>query len=165
MTLLRFLSVLAAALLIALPAKAASLSSSDSDYLTSAMQVQLGRYALATLVEKSGSGAAKTLAHSIATQSSTSLRQLDSLAKKFGVTPPKTPDSRSMYHYSELSSMQGTSLNQGFAQDLKIDDEMVSDTDQTEMQQGQSADLKTFAKQRHEELQQELSQLQHLSSS
>lgn len=129
------------------------------------MQVQLGRYALATLVEKGGSGAAKTLAHSIATQSSTSLRQLDSLAKKYGVTPPKTPDSRLMYHYSELSSMQGSSLNQGFAQDLKIDDEMMNDTDQTEMQQGQSADLKAFAKQRHEAIQQELSQLQHLSSS
>ena len=164
MKLLRLFVVLTAVLLVTLPAKAASLSSSDSDYLTTAMQVQLGRYALATLVEKGGSGAAKMLAHSIATQSSASLRELDLLAKKEGVTPPKTPDSRSMYHYSELSNMHGTSLDQGFAQDLKIEDEMGQSIDQTEMQSGQSADLKAFAKQRYQATQQELSQLQHLSS-
>ena len=82
--------VTAAALaLLAVPAAAASLSSSDADYLKTAIQIQNGRYAMASYEAQHGSGAAKKFAASVASQAAHDSRMLEKLATHYGITPDK----------------------------------------------------------------------------
>lgn len=159
-------SLIASALLLATaPALAsAPLNPDDSSYLTGALQTQLGRYALATYEVQHGSGSAKTLAQSIATQSSGDLRTLTTLAKQNNVDVPKGPAVRDSYHYSQMSGMKGKALDQEFLQDMQIDDQMRISTDQDEMQSGANDTLKTYAKHRYTALQTELNALSHAKS-
>lgn len=152
----------AALLFTTIPAAASSLSGSDAAYLKNAMQVQLGRYALATVERRHGSGTAKKLAESIAKQAARDTRELDSLAKRYGVAPPKGPTVRDTFHYSELSGMSGAVLNRGFAMDMRLDDRIVQSGDKQEMQSGGNAALKAYAKRRYSSLQKELKALTHV---
>jgi putative membrane protein len=139
-----------------LSAQAASISNTDATYLNSAMQTQLGRYALATLAEKqAASPKLKSLAKSIASDASRESQQLTSLAKQYGVQPPKGPGTSASYHYSQLSGLQGSEFDQRFVQALTMDDGEALDTHQTEARSGSDAKLREFAKQRVSALQHE----------
>lgn len=138
----------------------ATLSSNDSTYLTSAMQAQLGRYAMAQLEVKSGSNASlKQLAQQIVTNSTSQTRTLDSIAKKNGVPIPTQPNVRDTYHYSQLMGLRGTALDQRFVQELQIEDALIQNNDQLQAQSGQDPALRSFAKKRNVALQSELTQL------
>ena len=139
-----------------LPAQAASLSNNDASYLDSAMKMQLGRYALATLAAKQASSPKlKALAQSIATDASRSTQQLNTLAKQHGVEPAKSPDVRASYHYSQLSDLRGSQFDSRFVQVLSMDDDMAVDSHKSEAQSGSDSKLRTFAKQRVAALQHE----------
>lgn len=161
---MKFAQSLMAALLLlaAAPALAASLSKGDAAYLSTAMQVQLGRYALATLAQQHGSGAVKTLAHSIAAQASADTRTLDALAKQYGVPVAKAPTLRDNYHYSQLNGLSGADLNRRFVMDLQIDDQLRLSAERQQMQSGSNGALKAFAKRRYAALQHELNALSHI---
>ena len=160
---MKLLSIVLTAALLPLSlitAQAASLSQSDSDYLNSAMSAQLGRFALASLAEKQASSAqVKSLAASIASQSSTATRALETLAKTYGVAPAKGPPVQASYQYSQLSDLHGSQFDSRFIQELKIDDDTVSSDDQSEAQGGRNTQLKSFAKQRYAALQNEQKKL------
>jgi putative membrane protein len=150
--------LLAAALspLSPLAAQAAALSNTDSTYLQNAMQVQLGRYALATLAEKqAASPKVKSLAKSIATDAGHDTQTLTALAKQYGLQPPKGPDVRSSYHYSQLTGLHGSEFDQQFVQELQIEDGFAVDSHKTEAQSGNNDKLRSFAKQRAQTLTQE----------
>jgi predicted outer membrane protein len=141
----------------------AALSSSDSSYLTAAMQTQLGRYALATLAQKNASSSAvKSLARSIATQSGTDSNLLNKIAKQNGVPVATQPDMRFSYHYSQLTGLHGKSFDRQFVQELQVDDQFASSTDQGAMNSVKSAQLRAFAKRRYSSLQKELKTLSNL---
>jgi putative membrane protein len=160
---MKFRSLIVAALLLpALPAAAASLSQQDSAYLTSAMQAQLGRYALATLVAKDGSGAVQNYARSVAKDASANTMLLDAMAKKNGVPIPKGPSTLDEYHYSQLQGLHGKDLNSRFVDDLRVDDGMEQGNVKTEMTSGQDPELKAYAKRRYAAMQHETAQLSHL---
>lgn len=144
---------------LATPALAA-LSSNDSTYLTGAMQAQLGRYAMAELEVKGGSNASlKQLAQDIVTTSTVQTRVLDAIAKKNGVPIPTHPNVRDSYHYSQLMGLHGGALDQRFVQELKIDDAMIQNNDQSQAQSGQDPALRSFAKKRNVALQNEMNKL------
>lgn len=151
----------AALLLAALPAAAASLSKQDSTYLKTAMQVQLGRYALASVTAKHGTGSVKTLARSIAKDAAHNTRTLDALAKRYGVAIPKRPLFFDTYNYSQLSGLKGHALDQRFVMDLRTDDGMDQSTAKTEMQKGSNAAIKAWAKRRYAAMRHEAAQLKH----
>ncbi len=160
---MRLIHVLTAAalVLLAAPAWAGSLAQSDSDYLTTAMQIANGRYALASYEQQHGSGAVKKLAASVEAQASRDSLVLDGLAKRYGITPEKGLLIQDKYHYSKLVGTTGAELDQRFAQELRISDNINLDTHKQEMQSGGSGTLKTYAKQHYAALQQELSALKH----
>jgi Domain of unknown function (DUF4142) len=141
---------------------AAGLNAGDTSYLTSAMQVQLGRYALATVAAQHGTGAVKSFAHSVAVQSSADSRTLDALAKRYGVPPAKGPLLRDSYHYGQLRNLKGDALNGRFVMDLRIDDELRMSAEKHQMESGSNAALRAFAKRRYASLQHELNALSHL---
>lgn len=139
-----------------LTAQAAAISNTDATYLNSAMQTQLGRYALASLAEKqAASPKLKSLAKSIATDASHDTQELTALAKQYGVQPPKGPNTSASYHYAQLSGLKGSDFDQRFVQAMTMDDGEALDTHQTEAQSGSDAKLRAFAKQRVAALQHE----------
>jgi putative membrane protein len=141
--------VLTAALALASAAgtRAASLDPADASYLHSAMQAQLGRYALATLAQKQGSSAkVKQLAKQIAKQAGADTQTLDAIAKQNGIAPEKHPGVRDSYHYSQLSSLHGAEFDSRFVTELKIDDDIGSGNDKTQAQSGKNPALRAFAK-------------------
>lgn len=152
----------AALILTAIPAMAASLSSSDSDYLTTAMRAQMGRYALATYEQQHGSGSVKSLGASIASQAAHDSRMLDGLAKRYGVTPPKKLLIQDTFHYGQLQGLQGSQLDNTFVRELRIDDRIAQDRLQQEVQHGQNAALKAYARQHLAAVQHELKALGHM---
>jgi hypothetical protein len=154
--------VIAALVLPALPAAAASLSQQDAAYLTAAMQAQLGRYALATYAAKNGSGSVQSYARSVAKEASANTRTLDAMAKNDGVPIPKGPSTLDDYHYSQLQGLHGSELNRRFVDDLRVDDGMEQGQVKTEIASGQDAALKAYAKRRAAAMQRETAQLNHL---
>lgn len=147
--------LLAAALapLSPLAAQAASLSNTDTTYLQTTMQVQLGRYALASLAQKQASSPkVKSLAKSIAMDAGRDTQTLTALAKQYGLQTPKAPDVRSSYHYSQLTGLHGSEFDQQFVQELQIEDGFAVDSHKTEAQSGDNDKLRTFAKQRAQSL-------------
>lgn len=150
----------------ALPLAAhAALSSDDTTYLTSAIQSQLGRYALASLAQKNGaSPQIKSLANSIALQSTASTRTLTSIAKANGVPVPTGPSAGDSYRYSTLSGLHGRAFDQRFVQELSTDDQLAADNDKLEMSSSGDARLKSFAKNRYQALQKELHVLNKIHS-
>ena len=152
--------VTAAALaLLAVPAAAASLSSSDADYLKTAIQIQNGRYAMASYEAQHGSGAAKKLAASIQSQAAQDARRLQKIAKQYGITPDKGLLIQDKYHYSKLVGTNGSEAKQRFQRELRISDDINKYTYKQEMKEGQNGTLKSHAKQRYAAVQQELKKL------
>lgn len=162
---MKSMHVLAAAIffVMALPAAAASLSQSDAAYLKSAIQIQAGRFAIATYEAQHGSGAAKKLGASIATQASSDSRTLQSLAKRYGITPDNGLSVQDQYHYSQLVGLKGGDLDKAFARELRISDDVNQDTYKQEMQSGQSGTLKADAKHRYSAVQSEMNTLKRMS--
>lgn len=155
-------SVLATVMIAALlPLTAlAALSKTDSNYLTSAMQSQLGRYALASLAQKNASSASvKHLAASIAAQAAAATRKLDAIAKANGVPVAKGPSVRDSFHYSELSGQHGSSFDRSYVRELKIDDQITLSNDKSAMRTLHDSALRAFAGQRRGKLTKELSRL------
>ena len=148
------LCVFAAALPLAAQA---ALSSDDASYLTSAIQSQLGRYAMASLANKNGaSPQVKSLAKSITAQSTAANHQLTSIAKTNGVSAPTSPSVRENYHYAALTSLHGKAFDQQFVEAFSTDDQLAVSNDQAEAKAGGDARLKAFAKTRLSVLQKEL---------
>jgi hypothetical protein len=160
---MRFAYVLTAAVLIALavPAAAASLNSTDSEFLTTAIQIQVGRYAMATYEQQHGTGTVKSFATTVAKQAASDLSMLQKLAKQHGVTAPKGPLIQDNYHYSQLVGLKGSALDKSFAREFRISDQINADTYRTQIRDGQDRTLTAYAKQRYAAVQHEISTLSH----
>lgn len=158
---MRFIHVLTAAALalLAVPATAASLSDRDADYLKTAIQIQMGRYAMASYEKQHGSGSVKKFAASVQSQAAHDSRVLENLAKHYGVTPEKGLLIQDKYHYSKLMGTSGSELDKRFARELRISDDINKYTYKQEMKEGQNATLKTHAQRRYTAVQHELSAL------
>lgn len=148
------------AILVA-PAAAASLDSRDADYLKTAMQIQLGRYAVASYEAKHGSGVVKKFAAALAVRAAHDSRTLDGLAKQYGVTPEKGLLIQDKYHYSQIQGLQGSALDKRFIRELRISDNINQDTEKQEIRNGRSDKLKAYAKNRYAAVQHELDALEH----
>jgi predicted outer membrane protein len=161
---MKFMHVLVAAAIVALvaPASAASLSKNDATFLTTAIQIQMGRYALASYESAHGSGAAKKFAQTVSAQSTKDSRMLTTLGKRYGVRPPKGLLIQDRYHYSKLQGLSGATLDKAFVRELRISDQINQDTYTEEAQHGRNGTLKTYAKQRYTAVQHELTQLKKL---
>ncbi|HKU67832.1 MAG TPA: DUF4142 domain-containing protein [Candidatus Baltobacteraceae bacterium] len=161
---MRFFHVLTAAalVLLAVPAAAASLGSNDAEYLTTAIQIQAGRYAMASYEQQHGTGAVKRFAASVVSQSASDSRMLEKLAKQYGVTPDKPLLIQDKYHYSQMAGLSGSALDQSFVRELRISDQINQDTYSNEMRHGQNGSLKAHAKGRYAAVQRELTALKHI---
>lgn len=161
---MRLVHVLTAAALalLAVPASAASLSDQDAGYLKTDIQIQMGRYAMATYEAQHGSGAAKKYGATIAAQAGSDTRMLEGLAKRYGVTPDSGLTIEDKYHYSQLVGASGNDLNQRFARELGISDNINTYTYKQQMQSSKDGKIKSYAKRRYADLQHEISALKHL---
>lgn len=144
-----------------IPAAAASLNSTDADFLSTAIQIQAGRYAMATYEQQHGTGTVKGFATGVASQASHDLTMLQQLAKQSGVNPPKGPLVQDNYHYSQLVGLSGSALDKSFAREFRISDQINADTYHDEMGGGQSSTLKAYANQRYVAVQHEIDKLNH----
>ena len=159
-------SALAMCLAAAPPvANAASLSKADSTYLQSAIQTNLGRYAIGSLGQnKATTDSLKTIAKSMATDSNSESKTLTEIAKSAGVEAPTKPTLTQTYHYSNISDAKGKDFDQAFAQAVLIDDQEALDTNQQEVQSGTDPQLKAIAKKNIDVLQTEIKTVQKFSS-
>lgn len=142
-----------AALAVALAAlctvcASAAISKTDSAYLKTAMQSQLGRYAIATLAETHGTSAVKGYAKAMAVKAAADTRELDAIAKQNGVAPAKGPGIEDSYHYSQLSGLHGSTFDREFVMDMRISDDLLQTSDKREISHGSDARLKAFARRR-----------------
>lgn len=148
-----------------LPAQASGLSKDDASYLTTTMQTQLGRYALATLAVKNAhSPKIKAFAKALASDASAQTMRLDAMAKHYGVPVTKHPDVRASYHYSQLSDLHGSQFDRRFIQDLQIGDSVSAEQQSAEARNGSDAALKKYAQQRLQLLNREQSHLGSLNA-
>jgi Domain of unknown function (DUF4142) len=147
-------------LAVLLLAAATPLAPVDSGYLTRAMQSQLGRYALASVAEKNGATASlKAFAHAASTKATMNTRTLDALAKRHGVAVESQPGVRDRFHYARLMGVHGTDFDRSFVQQVRIDDAIMMSDDKAEMREGRDTQVRTFAKKRYAQLQNELAVL------
>lgn len=147
-----------------LPAQASGLSKDDASYLTAAMQLQLGRYALASLaVKNAGSSQLKAFAKSMQSDAGAQTRTLDAMAKHYGVPVAKQPDVRASFHYSQLSGLHGRQFDRRFVQDLQIGDSIASERHAAEAKNGQDAKVKAYAQKRAQALKSEENKLSSLT--
>lgn len=143
----------------------AALSQNDTSYLTSAMQTQLGRYALASLAAShASSSAVKSLAKSIATQAGSETRTLDAIAKKNGVPVAKGPSVRDSYHYSQLNGLHGKAFDRQFIQEMNVDDQIVISNDDGALKGVKDSSLRAFAQRRSAALKKELTKLKSIKA-
>lgn len=158
---MRLIHVLTAAALalLAVPATAASLSKSDADYLKTAIQIQNGRYAMASYEAQHGTGAVKKFAASVQVQAGQDSRRLQKIAKQYGVTPDKGLLIQDKYHYSQLAGTNGSQADKSFAREFRISDDINKYTYSQEMKDGQNAALKSNAKQHYAAVEHELKTL------
>lgn len=141
----------------------AALPQNDTSYLTSAMQTQLGRYALASLAASHASSPdVKSLAKSIATQAGSETRKLDAIATKNGVPVAKSPSVRDSYHYSQLNGLHGKAFDRQFIQELNVDDQIVASSDQSAIKDVKDSSLRNFAQRRYSALKKELAKLKKI---
>lgn len=161
---MKVIHVLTAAViaLMCVPASAASLNTQDSEFLTTAMQIQAGRYALASYAQQHGSGKVKAFAASIVTQGTADSRMLTGLAKRYGVTPTSKLLIQDQYHYGQLQGLSGSALDKSFVRELRISDQINVDTYKEQTRKGSDATLKTYAKQRYAALQHEITALKKM---
>jgi hypothetical protein len=161
---MRFIHVLTAAAIaaISLPAFAASLSTQDSSFLNTAVQIAAGRFALASYEQQHGTGKAKSFAASVASQAADDSRMLTTLAKRYGITPPKDLLVQDQYHYGQLQGLSGSALDASFVREFRISDQINADTYTQQVKSGSNATLKAYAKQRAAAVQHELTTLQHM---
>lgn len=146
-------------------ANAASLSKADSTYLQSAIQTNLGRYAMGSLgQDKATTDSLKSMAKTMATESNTESKTLDGIAKNAGIEPPTKPTLTQTYHYSNISDAKGKDFDQAFAQAILIDDQEALDTNQQEVQSGTDPQLKALAKKNIDMLQSEIKTVQKFTS-
>lgn len=129
-------------------AAAATLNHTDRSYLTSAMQSQLGRYAIASLAEKNGTAPVKAYAKTMAAEAAAETRTLDAIAKQQGIPPAKHPGMEDSYHYSQLSGLHGAAFDRQFVMDTTISDDLLKSTDRREAAHGSDPRLKAFARHR-----------------
>jgi Domain of unknown function (DUF4142) len=151
----------AAFVVSAIPAQAASLNSTDAEFLSTAIQIQAGRYAMASYEQQHGTGSVKSFATAVTSQAARDLNMLQQLAKQSGVTPPKGPLVQDNYHYSQLVGLSGSALDKSFAREFRISDQINADTYHSEMGDGQDSTLKTYANQRYVAVQHEINTLSH----
>jgi predicted outer membrane protein len=159
---MKLLSVLCAAFMLLAAAAAATLDSTDRSYVRSAIQTELGRYALASAAAKNGSGAVKAFGKALLPQSEAQSRTLDAIAKKYGIKPPTSPSLSDSYAYGVLTGMNGRSFNQAFVTDMRTADLMQLSSERYEMRHGSNGTLKGLAKKRAAQTQHELDKLSHL---
>ncbi|MGZ3507476.1 MAG: DUF4142 domain-containing protein [Vulcanimicrobiaceae bacterium] len=159
-------SALAMCLAAAPPAaNAASLSKADTTYLQSAIQTDLGRYAMGSLGQnKATTDPLKTIAKDMTTESNTQSKTLTDIAKNAGVEPPTKPTLTQTYHYSNISDAKGKDFDQAFAQAVLIDDQEALDANQQEVQAGTDPQLKAIAKKNIDVLQSEIKTVQKFTS-
>lgn len=159
-------SALALALAIApLSGQAAALSQNDSTYLQTAIQTQLGRYAIASLGQSKASAAPlKSVATRMFAQAAGDNKLLAGIAKQNGVAPPTKPTMIATYHYSTISGLSGKAFNSQFAQAVLIDDKQALDESKQEAANGSNPQLKVYAKKRVDALQSEIKTVQKFIS-
>ncbi|HEY8314892.1 MAG TPA: DUF4142 domain-containing protein [Candidatus Baltobacteraceae bacterium] len=146
-------------------ANAASLSQDDAAYLQTAIQTQLGRYAIGSLAQnRATNDSLKTMAKKMATQSNSDTKILSQIAKQSGVNPPSKPTLTATYHYSNISSLKGADFNKQFAKSVLIDDQEALDASQQEAKSGSDPQLKAYAQKRESDLQNEIKTIQKFTS-
>jgi putative membrane protein len=146
-------------------AGAASLSKADTTFLQTAIQTDLGRYAMGSLAEKKATNdSLKTIGKDMAAQSNTDSKTLTKIAKSADVEAPNKPTLTQTYHYSNISGASGKDFDQAFAQAVLIDDQEALDASQQEVQSGTDPQLKAIAKKNIGALQSEIKTVQKFTS-
>ncbi len=134
------------------PSPSAS-TSPDSDFVQSAIQTELGLYALASVGQKKATDRRlKQLAKKLQTSTVTASRFLESYAKQHSILIPKTAQLRAMAQYSDISSLSGKDFDRQFGKSINIDANIDLDTFTEQVQHGKDPVLHEFAKKTVSEL-------------
>ena len=140
------------------PAVPAAVSSDDTSFIQSAQGDALGQYALASLAQnKTQDPKLKSLAEQIAMNANKANDFIKNYAKTHDVEVDNKPSLRATSQYGDISSLKGSSFDQTFANDIRIDTNIAQSDYQDEAQSGTDPALKAFAKQQLALLQQEAS--------
>jgi putative membrane protein len=146
-------------------ARAASLSAADAAYLRTAIQTQLGRYAIGSIgAHKATTGALRAVGQAMAADANADNRALRQVAKANGVAPPTKPTLVARYHYSQISSESGRTFDRSFVRAVVIDDREALDANMHEVKSGRNPQLQSIAKKNIHALKSEIGRVQKYTS-
>ncbi|HTR18027.1 MAG TPA: DUF4142 domain-containing protein [Acetobacteraceae bacterium] len=141
------------------------LSAADQSFIQTASiggmaEVQLGQLAL----QKTHSAGVRHFATQMVQDYTANNQQLAQLAKQKGVTPPSALDDAHQQEMTKLQGETGKQFNHDYIAGQVTGHQAMLDTFQSEVQNGQDADLKNFAQQTIPVIQSHLTMAQGLQS-
>ncbi|MDZ7964520.1 MAG: DUF4142 domain-containing protein [Nostoc sp. DedSLP03] len=140
-----------------------NLSSADRQFITEAAQGGLAEVQLGQLASQRGtSDAVKQYGQRMVQDHTLANNQLKQLATQKGVTLPTTIGTKNQQVKQRLSKLSGTNFDRQYLNQMLQDHEKDVSLFQTEAEQGQDADVKTFAGQTLPILQDHLQEVRSL---
>ncbi|MDQ2664017.1 MAG: DUF4142 domain-containing protein [Candidatus Eremiobacteraeota bacterium] len=131
----------------AAPAPSTSPVQNDGDFVKSAVQIELGRYALGVAgLKRAHARELRALAKQVSSDGSASNRWLVGFARKHRIRVPSHPNLRATYQYSRLVGLSGAAFDRVFAQSVVVDASLALDTYKQELRNTKDAALRDFVK-------------------
>ena len=141
------------------------LSSGDRHFITEAAQDGIAEVALGKIAQQNGSSAEiKQFGQRMADDHSKANQELETIAGKLGVTPPKEAGGKHAKMVNELSKKTGAKFDHDYADAMVKDHEKAVSLFEKQAKKGDSEDLKQFASKTLPALQEHLKMARGLTS-
>ena len=127
-------------------AAGASLSSMDRQFVTMAAQGGWAEIATGELAQKNGgSEAVRQYGQRMVQDHGLANKELESIASKLGMTPPKAPDAKHQAEAKKLAGLSGAEFDRQYASHMVMDHEMTIALFEKQANAGAEASLRAFA--------------------
>ena len=143
----------------------ASLSSNDRQFVTLAAQGGWAEIETGQLAQKNGaSDAVRQYGARMVQDHGMANKELESIAGKLGMTPPKDTDPKHKADAAKLAQLTGAEFDRQYSMHMVMDHEMTIALFQKQAQTGENASLRAFATKQLPILQEHLKMAQSLKA-
>lgn len=138
-------AAVALALTLGVPALAAAKGSPDQDFVIKAAQGGIGEVELGGVAARVGGADSKKFGQRMVKDHNDANKQLMALAKKLGITLPKTPDAKMQAEIKKLEKLKGANFDQAYLPTMKKDHEQDVKDFRNEAKNGKDPQVRAFA--------------------
>jgi putative membrane protein len=123
-----------------------SLSSMDRQFVTMAAQASWAEIATGELAQKNGaSEAVRQYGQRMVQDHGMANKELEAIAGKLGMTPPREPDAKHQADAKKLASLSGSDFDRQYGSHMVMDHEMTIALFEKQAKAGADASLRGFA--------------------